>query len=77
MALNFDCYMLIEISKFVHSKNVPAKMTVQIGYVNLSMVVTTCSNISSQMAEAKMNAHIGDFQICALQLLLMTIFPVI
>ena len=77
MALNFDCYMLIEISKFVHSKNVPAKMTAQIGYVNLCMVVTTYSNISSQMAEAKMNVHIGDFQICALQLLLMTIFPVI
>ena len=69
--------MLIEISKFVHSKNVPAKMTVQIGYVNLSMAVTTYSNISSQMTEAKMTVHIGDFQICAQQLLLMTIFPVI
>ena len=40
MALNFGCYMLIEISKFVHGKTVPAKMTVHIGFVNLSMAVT-------------------------------------
>ena len=39
MALNFGCYMLIEISKFAHSKNVLAKMTMHIGFVNLSMTV--------------------------------------
>ena len=47
MALNFVCYMLPEISKFVHGKNVQAKMTVHIGFVNLRMAVTTYSNISS------------------------------
>ena len=47
MALNFGCHMLIEISKFLHGKNVPANMTVHIGFVNSSMAVTTYGNISS------------------------------
>ena len=64
MALNFGCYMLIEISKFVHGKNVPAKMTVHIGFENLSMTVTTCSNISSYMTETEMTVHIGFLNLC-------------
>ena len=53
-------------------------MTVHIGFVKLRMAVTTYNNIFSQVTEAKMTVHIiGDFQICARQLLLMTIFPVI
>ena len=47
MALSFGYYMLIEISKFAHGKNVPAKMTVHVGFLNLSMAVTTYRNISS------------------------------
>ena len=54
MALNFGCYMIIEIIKLVHDKNVLAKMTMHIGFVNLSMAVTTYSNISSSVTEAEM-----------------------
>ena len=32
------------------------------------MAVTTYNDISSQVTEAKMTVHIGDFQICARQL---------
>ena len=57
-----------------------AKMTVHIGFVKLRMAVTTYNNIfqSGDHREVKSDhAYIGYFQICARQLLLMTIFPVI